>query len=153
MPIPGFRDHCRVCGHVRCPRCRTVKPIRIRCALEDEHHDQNDEILGRTTIYTPEARAGLDKGTVVAEEYHTGSDTRSSASDIEYKDNFSSEHWENAGHAQRERETDNSSRLGVVGEMIADYEKGIWRPFRVLDALRKTGGAQGGGGEKSQLFS
>ncbi len=126
-----------------------MKPIRIRCALEDEHHDQNDEILGRTMIYTPEARAGSDKGTVVAGEYHTGSDTRSSASVIEYKEKISSENWENADHAQRERGTDNSSSLGVVGEMIADYEKGIWRPFRVLYALRKTGGAQGGGGEQS----
>ncbi len=100
-------------------------------------------------IYTPEARAGSDKGTVVAGEYHTGSDTRSSASVIEYKEKISSENWENADHAQRERGTDNSSSLGVVGEMIADYEKGIWRPFRVLYALRKTGGAQGGGGEQS----
>ncbi len=149
MPIPGFRDHCRVCGHVRCPRCRAVKPIRIRCALEDEYDDQNNGILGRTMIYTPEARTGLDKGTMVAGEHHTGSDTRSSASVIEYRDKISPETWENAGHAQREKETDTSSSLGVVGEMIADYGKGIWRPFRVLYALRKTGGAQGGGGEKS----
>lgn len=125
-----------------------MKPIRIRCALEDEHDDQNNEILGRTMIYTPEARAGLDKGTVVAGVHHTGSNTRSSASVIEYKDKISPVNWENAGHSQREKETDTSSSLGVVGEMIADYEKGTWRPFRVLYALRKPGGAQGGGGEK-----
>lgn len=83
MPIPGFRDHCRVCGHVRCQRCSTVKPIRIGCALEDGHDDQDNEILGRTVIYTPEAHAGLDKEVVVAGKDHVGSFARLNASATE----------------------------------------------------------------------
>jgi len=129
-----------------------VKPVRIRCTLGDENDEQNNEIVGRTMVYTPEARAGFDKGTVVAGEYHTGSDTRSNANVIGYKDKIIPEDSEKADYAQRENETDLSNGLGVVGEMIADYEKGIWRPFRVLNALRKTGGAYDGEGEEGLLI-
>lgn len=113
-------------------------PIRVRCALEDGHDDQDNEILGRTIIYTPETRA--DKGTVISGDHYTANHTRSNVSTGEYINNITLRKPDEMDHAHHEKELDFSSSLGVVGEMIADHEKGTWRPFGILSALRKTGG-------------
>lgn len=104
-------------------------------------------------ICTPDACAGVDKGVRVVGKDHAGSLGRSDADAGGQRDKRSTESSEERELACSARGIARCSGLGVVGEMIADHEKGVWRPFGVLYSLRKAGGAYDGEGGDGDLIS